>query len=732
MTGTPRHDKSTYFLIFNNIFSLDRSRFLLEEQEAFSPPNKNAFALFLPRTRRPVHSSARTMSSVPDPTQYNPGIDNVSAGALHSKVRERTPDEAIARSTAFFDETFMHSSHPFLVPSSLSPPLLLRQAYSDYKKNGTAGTEDEVKEAEESEEDKKLYGKIYPRVWTKEAHGGKYKISTGPGSRGGYDALEQRPDGSIIAVETGYEKPATGATTNFVGNHMTQGAIDLVQNELTRQDPSLPLRQARLDAARGTVRLPPTLIALGGVPLLAGSEGAKSTDVTMSEADLDTVSGGGGGGGGGGSGSSGGGWGGGKRAAIERYTWRDTSDKVVITVRIADLPGQVNPQCAALQLQSQDSPNAMLLTLEVPPLLVEEGTNTCDEKNGDSRQGPVGTTLVLSLRLAGEVDVERCQCVHHYDNISEEYELRLTLVKTAGSAGPWKALQAPRDAAVPSQLGGSNTGGNARQGHLQQRQQPPDLAALRRQLIAQREGRLAAQLPWFGDNHQKRLVAATSDRDSAGGLQASLDGEDGLGVSRVEDAAEAQTRGGACVVCGEHSDAVRWFTRGLELAHVSAAVAARLYVSRAWARQHLGLLRDAVDDYTAALSALCFSVEAVEAQGDGALNGVANCDGLDGLDASEGPDVSGTTLARGRCRLQLEDYAAACEDFTAALRANPSSMAASEALRDAKRLTQQQAQAREREEARGAAPGAASSGLPSFARPGLPQFENRGKSGAAF
>jgi hypothetical protein len=42
------------------------------------------------------------MSSVPDPTQYNLGIDNVSAGALHSKVRERTPDEAIARIDGLF------------------------------------------------------------------------------------------------------------------------------------------------------------------------------------------------------------------------------------------------------------------------------------------------------------------------------------------------------------------------------------------------------------------------------------------------------------------------------------------------------------------------------------------------------------------------------------------------------------------------------------------------------
>ena len=103
----------------------------------------------------------------------------------------------------------------------------------------------------------KRYGKRYPRVWTKGAHGGKYKISTGPGSRTGYDALEQNPDGTALTVAPGYEKPDSGATTNFVGNHMTQGAIDLVQNELTRPDPEVDTRMARLDAARGIKRQPP-------------------------------------------------------------------------------------------------------------------------------------------------------------------------------------------------------------------------------------------------------------------------------------------------------------------------------------------------------------------------------------------------------------------------------------------------------------------------------------------
>ena len=106
----------------------------------------------------------------------------------------------------------------------------------------------------------KPYGKRYPRVWTKDAHGGKYSISTGPGARGGYDALEEHPDGTALVIEPGYEKPPTGATTNFVGNHMTQGAIDLAQDALTAPDRDREQRLARLERARGTTRGEPVSV----------------------------------------------------------------------------------------------------------------------------------------------------------------------------------------------------------------------------------------------------------------------------------------------------------------------------------------------------------------------------------------------------------------------------------------------------------------------------------------
>jgi len=141
------------------------------------------------------------------------------------------------------------------------------QQWSAYKENGSFGGEGDTadrkpNDADVVQEEKKEYGKHYPSVWTKEPHGGAYRIDKGPGSRKGYDALEQKSDGTLIERPAGYEKPQTGPTTNFVGNHMTQGAIDLVQYELTKIDPNRDLRHRRLTEARGIEFKPPELLAV--------------------------------------------------------------------------------------------------------------------------------------------------------------------------------------------------------------------------------------------------------------------------------------------------------------------------------------------------------------------------------------------------------------------------------------------------------------------------------------
>jgi len=138
------------------------------------------------------------------------------------------------------------------------------RAWKDYKATGTVGEQKHRKTLDEDvvEAKKKEYGKHYPSVWTKDPHGGKYRIDKGPGARKGYDALEQKSDGTMIKRAPGYEKPQSGPTTNFVGNHMTQGAIDLVQYELTRLDPEGETRKARLERARGIVRKSPELVSV--------------------------------------------------------------------------------------------------------------------------------------------------------------------------------------------------------------------------------------------------------------------------------------------------------------------------------------------------------------------------------------------------------------------------------------------------------------------------------------
>jgi len=73
-------------------------------------------------------------------------------------------------------------------------------------------------------------------VWTKDPHGGRYRLCSGPAAKSGFDALTERADGTPLKVDLGYEKTQSGLTSNFVGNHMTQGAIDLVQADLARKD----------------------------------------------------------------------------------------------------------------------------------------------------------------------------------------------------------------------------------------------------------------------------------------------------------------------------------------------------------------------------------------------------------------------------------------------------------------------------------------------------------------
>ncbi|DBA81829.1 hypothetical protein WJX77_011080 [Trebouxia sp. C0004] len=86
----------------------------------------------------------------------------------------------------------------------------------------------------------------YKQLWTKDPHGGQYRKV----------APARKTEEALQTMEPGYEKPKSGPTTNFVGNHMTQGAIDLVQAEL------LPPADSSLLLLKHTPYQQPKLIAI--------------------------------------------------------------------------------------------------------------------------------------------------------------------------------------------------------------------------------------------------------------------------------------------------------------------------------------------------------------------------------------------------------------------------------------------------------------------------------------
>ena len=349
------------------------------------------------------------------------------------------------------------------LPSPRLPSLPGTQAYEAYKNQANKPPGEDGSGAEpppEDDPDVRRYGKVGKRVWTKDAHGGAYRISTGPGARGGYDALEQLPDGRPRDVDPGYEKPATGPTTNFVGNHMTQGAIDLAQNALSRPDPDAEARLARLEAARGVHRKPPQKLPPALPPPIdpidetdgdAPNVGSKNVG---SKEDV-------------------------RRVPVERYAWRDGGDRVFVTLEPRrHLPPGADLDAAEARFERD------AVTLEVPvrdddarrPGRFLPGprarSETSDEKSA------LVAVAALRVRLANAIDPDRSAMT------VDGGVARLELAK-ADPGVEWERLrrEAPRREAL----------GDAKDAS----RDSTDLAAVRRELIRRREGRLAERMPWL-------------------------------------------------------------------------------------------------------------------------------------------------------------------------------------------------------------------------------------------
>ena len=238
----------------------------------------------------------------------------------------------------------------------------------------------------------KSYGKIGKTVWDKKAHGGKYYISTGEKKKG-YDALEQTPDGTIIKREPGYEKPQSGHTTNFVGNHMTQGAIDLIQHELTRVDPKMKEeRMRRLEEAKGIKREPPKLLKVEKNKkkvLMIGDREKGDTDDGEEEEEGRSPEN--------------------RVINIDRYTWEDRDGEII--VRLQHDEKLMDLKSAQLEIQNERS-----FTVSI--------------KSKEERD----KVYVLSVPCLFDAIVREKSCM-----LTTAKYLRVTLVKTeVGKA--WKRL----------------------------------------------------------------------------------------------------------------------------------------------------------------------------------------------------------------------------------------------------------------------------------------------------
>ena len=623
-----------------------------------------------------------------DQSCYNPSLDRVSDGAQHSK------------------------------------------AWEEYKTYGTAGrNEDEIEEknssdrrfAEEEEEEEdteeegrtnknkmiipkeqlikqKSYGKIGKTVWDKKAHGGKYYISTGEKKKG-YDALEQTPDGTIIKREPGYEKPQSGHTTNFVGNHMTQGAIDLVQHELTRVDPKMKEeRMRRLEEAKGIKREPPKLLKVEKNKkkvLMIGDREKGDTDDGEEEEEGRSPEN--------------------RVINIDRYTWEDRDGEII--VRLQHDEKLMDLKSAQLEIQNERS-----FTVSI--------------KSKEERD----KVYVLSVPCLFDAIVREKSCM-----LTTAKSLRVTLVKTeVGKA--WKRLSSS-ESSENSMLRLNN----APDGKVKEKgiviinndnSNNINLRDLRAEVIKFRDGNLAP-----------KFTPSKTPEEIENELDAQIND-----VSTPMEFASLKEAMQSCdhfESSGDHANAIKSFSSALfflrfftssssppasedgsedtttleEGGESTTTTTMEVKIMdclrrRAKANVLLGKTRNATKDYAEAIQ-----------EGKKLLSSLSSnvtSSAINDKDADATKKIlSDLYFERGNAYEQVEKYADAVDDYKRALKTGGNDTKVSMALTRASKLHfQRDIERKEIEKKRPKNDNENS--LPSLPRPGMKQFENRGKAGACF
>ena len=621
-----------------------------------------------------------------DQSCYNPSLDRVSDGAQHSK------------------------------------------AWEEYKTYGTAGrNEDEIEEknssdrrfAEEEEEEEegrtnknkmiipkeqlikqKSYGKIGKTVWDKKAHGGKYYISTGEKKKG-YDALEQTPDGTIIKREPGYEKPQSGHTTNFVGNHMTQGAIDLVQHELTRVDSKMKEeRMRRLEEAKGIKREPPKLLKVEKNKkkvLMIGDREKGDTDDGEEEEEGRSPEN--------------------RVINIDRYTWEDRDGEII--VRLQHDEKLMDLKSAQLEIQNERS-----FTVSI--------------KSKEERD----KVYVLSVPCLFDAIVREKSCM-----LTTAKSLRVTLVKTeVGKA--WKRLSSS-ESSENSMLRLNNApDGNVKEKGIviinNNNSNNINLRDLRAEVIKFRDGNLAP-----------KFTPSKTPEEIENELDAQIND-----VSTPMEFASLKEAMQSCdhfESSGDHANAIKSFSSALfflrfftssssppasedgsedtttleEGGESTTTTTMEVKIMdclrrRAKANVLLGKTRNATKDYAEAIQEGKKLLSSLSSSSNATSSAINDKD----ADATK-KILSDLYFERGNAYEQVEKYAEAVDDYKRALKTGGNDTKVSMALTRASKLHfQRDIERKEIEKKRPKNDN--DNSLPSLPRPGMKQFENRGKAGACF
>ena len=621
-----------------------------------------------------------------DQSCYNPSLDRVSDGAQRSK------------------------------------------AWEEYKTYGTAGrNEDEIEEknssdrrfAEEEEEEEegrtnknkmiipkeqlikqKSYGKIGKTVWDKKAHGGKYYISTGEKKKG-YDALEQTPDGTIIKREPGYEKPQSAHTTNFVGNHMTQGAIDLVQHELTRVDPKMKEeRMRRLEEAKGIKREPPKLLKVEKNKkkvLMIGDREKGDTDDGEEEEEGRSPEN--------------------RVINIDRYTWEDRDGEII--VRLQHDEKLMDLKSAQLEIQNERS-----FTVSI--------------KSKEERD----KVYVLSIPCLFDAIVREKSCM-----LTTAKSLRVTLVKTeVGKA--WKRLSSS-ESSENSMLRLNNApDGNVKEKGIviinNNNSNNINLRDLRAEVIKFRDGNLAP-----------KFTPSKTPEEIENELDAQIND-----VSTPMEFASLKEAMQSCdhfESSGDHANAIKSFSSALfflrfftssssppasedgsedtttleEGGESTTTTTMEVKIMdclrrRAKANVLLGKTRNATKDYAEAIQEGKKLLSSLSSSSNATSSAINDKD----ADATK-KILSDLYFERGNAYEQVEKYAEAVDDYKRALKTGGNDTKVSMALTRASKLHfQRDIERKEIEKKRPKNDNENS--LPSLPRPGMKQFENRGKAGACF